>query len=284
MLWRQHVDQDYTLPKERCTTRTLTAVLTALCAAMLVGCSGAQKREASAPESFEPVAPAAPALPAASTNELLGMSVEGRPIHWQRLGTGPDVTLIIATIHGNESAGTPLLERLEKELVASPSLLEGRTVALVPVANPDGYANGSRFNAHGVDLNRDFPAENFKRASHRGDEPLSQPESRALASLIARLSPDRIISIHQPLSCVDYDGPARALASAIAAGGPLKVRRLGGRGGSLGSYAGQTLGIPIITLELPGGVERRDADALWLAYGPMLLAGVSHGRIAREGP
>ena len=43
-----------------------------------------------------------------------GFSVEGRPIPYQVLGHGRDTILIIATIHGNEEAGTPLLHKIEK--------------------------------------------------------------------------------------------------------------------------------------------------------------------------
>lgn len=202
----------------------------------------------------------------------LGDSVEGRPIEALEVGNGPVVYLALATIHGSEPAGTPLLLRLAEEVAAKPALAEGKTVVLVPVVNPDGFALKKRGNARGVDLNRNFPAGNFQASTRHGDTALSEPESRVLKSLLRERRPARIVSLHQPLSCVDYDGPGAHLAAAMAAGGPLPVRKLGSRPGSLGSYAGVSLGIPIITLELPGGAEGLGSAELWDRYGGTLVA------------
>jgi len=206
--------------------------------------------------------------------QTVGVSVQGRAIEAVRLGTGPDVVLILASIHGSEGAGTPLVEMLIEHLERQRGLLSGRTVVVVPRVNPDGLATGARFNARGVDLNRNYPAGNFAARRGHGDGPLSEPESRAILSLLEQYRPSRIVSIHQPLACIDYDGPGRALAEAMAGAGDLPVKKLGARPGSLGAFAGETLGIPIITLELPGGAERLGAAALWARYGPMLLVAV----------
>ncbi len=69
--------------------------------------------------------------------------------------------MVIATIHGSEPAGHAAGGGVCEWLVAHPAELAGRTVVIVPVANPDGFAAGERFNAHGVDLNRNFPAGNW---------------------------------------------------------------------------------------------------------------------------
>lgn len=204
----------------------------------------------------------------------LGRSRQGRPIDAVRLGTGPEVVLILASIHGSEAAGTPLVETLIDHLAARPDLLAGRTVVIVPRVNPDGLAAGDRHNANGVDLNRNFPAGNYAARSTSGDGPLSEPESRGIMALLEEFNPARIVSIHQPLGCIDYDGPGRQLAEAMAAAGDLPVRKLGARPGSLGAYAGETLGIPIITLELPGGASGMPGAVLWEKYGPMLLVAV----------
>lgn len=200
---------------------------------------------------------------------VAGHSREGRPIEMRVLGEGKDTVLILATIHGNEAAGTPLVRRLAEHLVANAHLLEGRRVILVPVANPDGYTHGTRRNAKGVDLNR-----NFKTANSRGGVPLSEPESRALVGLLERYRPAVVVSIHQPLTCVDYDGPAADLAASMAAAGGLPVRKLGAKPGSLGSYVGLELGLPIVTVELPRSASRLANDELWHRYGGMLLVAV----------
>ena len=188
-------------------------------------------------------------------------------------GSGPDVTIILASIHGSEGAGTPLLHELKARLHERVSLAE-RRVVLVPVANPDGLARKSRTNVSGVDLNRNFPAANFRKSRRHGSVALSEPESRALHELLRRFPPARVVSIHQPLARIDYDGPAKELADAMARWCDLPVKRIGSRPGSLGSYVGLTLGLPIITVELPRAADRLNSEALWQKFGAMLLQSI----------
>ena len=203
-------------------------------------------------------------------------SVEGRSIEVVSLGAGPRTILIAATIHGDEHAGTPLVRELERHLREHPELLTGRRVVLVPVVNPDGFERKRRRNANGVDLNRNFPTANFRAGRSGGPEPLSEPESTALFRLIEEVAPVAAVSIHQPLGCIDYDGPGEELARAMAATCSLPVRRLGANPGSLGSWLGVERGVPIVTLELRSRDHRRDADDLWEEYGEALLAAVCY--------
>lgn len=206
---------------------------------------------------------------------ILGRSIENRPIELLTAGSGSDVVLIMATIHGNEWAGTPIVNRLAEYIATNPAMLEGRRVLLMPIANPDGYAKKIRHNVRGVDLNRNFPADNYQTSDRHGDAALSEPESRALHELLLQHRPARIVSIHQPLVCIDYDGPAEALAHAMGRYSELPVKKLGGRPGSLGSFAGETLRIPIITLELPPNEEKLGRDLLWRRHGRMMLAAIT---------
>lgn len=185
----------------------------------------------------------------------IGHSLEGTPIIAHQFGDGSDTALlVIASIHGSEPAGTPVAEALMEwvEWVEqNPDALGDQTLLVVPNANPDGIARGARFNQNRVDLNRNFPAENRVASKKYGKSALSEPEARALFDLIGKFQPAAIVSIHQPLACVDYDGPAAELAAVMSAACDLPVKRLGSRPGSLGAYFGETLGRPIITLELP---------------------------------
>lgn len=212
----------------------------------------------------------------APARTVIGTSVEGQPIECLTFGDGADGVLIIATIHGNESAGTPLLGRLADHISFRPELIAGRRIILVPVTNPDGYANRTRHNVRGVDLNRNFPASNWQNSSQHGDIALSEPESVALHELLESARPSRIVSLHEPYGCIDYDGPGEGLARAMASVCDLPVQKLGGRPGSLGSYAGETLGIPIITVEFPEYVAGWDGAAMWDCYGKMLLAAIEY--------
>jgi murein peptide amidase A len=206
---------------------------------------------------------------------IIGRSVGGRALDCVVLGKGPEIILFIATIHGSERAGTPLVKRLETYLLDHPELLAGKQVVLVPVANPDGAQIGSRLNARGVDLNRNFPAGNRQNTKRYGYRALSEPESNALYYLIQQYRPQRMVSIHQPLRCVDYDGPGKALAQRMAVQCNLPVRKLGAKPGSLGSYVGNELGIPIITLELARADDRKRVDELWRLYGKVLLVAIT---------
>lgn len=210
---------------------------------------------------------------------VIGKSVEGRPIHCEIYGADgktSQTVLILASIHGNEHVGTPLLKRLSDHLRNQPETSINRRVILIPEANPDGAFHQQRRNINGIDLNRNFPARNWNQQIDHGAKPLSEPESRALHDLITKYKPDRIISLHQPLTCVDYDGPAdaKALAEAMSATCDLHVKKVGALDGSLGSYAGETLRIPIVTVEFDQEVSDAPTDELWQRYGKMLTTAI----------
>ncbi|MCP4108694.1 MAG: murein peptide amidase A [Desulfobacteraceae bacterium] len=204
----------------------------------------------------------------------IGKSGRNRPIKSVVIGHGKDTVLFIGTVHGNERAGTPLIWRLAGYLGCHPRLVRGRKIVLLPMVNPDGAELDSRYNAHGVDLNRNFATANRINKRRHGFKALSEPETRAIVQAIKQCSPDRIVVFHQPLTCIDYDGPAKKLAIHMAKYCNLPVRKLGAMPGSLGSYAGLALNIPTITFELPKGAENLNLEALWKLYGQALIASV----------
>ena len=199
--------------------------------------------------------------------------MEGRSIEAHLLGSGREAVLLIAAIHGDEPAGAPLLLAFVERARQDPSLLAGRRVIVIPVANPDGFASHRRDNANEVDLNRNFPSLNWTRKTKGyGVAALSEPETQVIDRLVRAYRPRSILSIHQPLRCVDYDGPARALAERVSAACGLPVRKLGARPGSLGAYAGMDRAIAIINLELPPDARHKSGDELWKRYGEAVRA------------
>jgi murein peptide amidase A len=220
--------------------------------------------------------PSKPATPLASIlRSDIGTSVEGRPIGMIRFGEGNDPVLIIAAIHGDEPTSEYVAQRLIEVLAAS----HESGVAVVPCANPDGLASHRRTNAHGVDLNRNFPAANWKRtprgAYFGGRRPLSEPESIALQKAIETLKPRLIISIHSMQNpCDNFDGPGEPIAQLMSQSNGYPVRPNIGypTPGSLGSWAGIDRQIPIITLELP---RAQAGDEAWLANREALLNAIS---------
>jgi hypothetical protein len=180
-----------------------------------------------------------------------------------------------ASIHGNEWAGTPLLRKLVVYLSRHPELLEGRTISFIPVMNPDGYHFNTRGNAHGVDLNRNFPATNRQNSKRYGPHEFSEPESRAWFDYIARFAPSRMIIMHQPYDIVDWDGPGEPLARHMARHAGMKAERVGGRPGSMGSHYGVDKGLPIITFELPRNAQQKPFTVQWNTYGRALVSAIT---------
>jgi len=213
-------------------------------------------------------------------HHIVGSSVRKIPIMTHVFGQGPDVTFILATIHGDEPAGTPLVRRLAQHLMNNLHLLNGRTIVLLPVANPDGFAQNTRYNARGVDLNRNFAANNRINTKVTGLTALSEPEARAINLIIEQYHPNRIVSLHQRrngrVACIDYDGPAAELAEIMAQYCDLPVTKLGAMPGSLGSYAGINLRTPIITFEMQTKDSRLSTQALWRKYGKALIAAITY--------
>jgi murein peptide amidase A len=132
---------------------------------------------------------------------VIGHSVQGRPITAWHLGEpGQRKVVLISTMHGNEPHTRQILEGLRD---GRP--IRGVDLWVVPVYNPDGLAHHTRKNAHGVDLNRNFPYAwaDLDGNYESGPRPASEPETRAMMAFLREVAPSRIISFHQPLDGVD---------------------------------------------------------------------------------
>ncbi|WP_193612137.1 M14 family zinc carboxypeptidase [Nocardioides lijunqiniae] len=191
-----------------------------LVAALLAGTpgsSGASPAPAGSVSSAAAASAPAAGRPAVVGRRVLGTSVRGRKIVAWRLGepAGPRVrtVVLISTMHGNEPATRRILESLRD---GAP--VEGINLWVIPTYNPDGLARGTRKNAHGVDLNRNFP---YKWADldgnyESGPKPRSEPETRAVMRFLRTVRPDRVLSFHQPLYAVDTDTKKPAFARRVA--------------------------------------------------------------------
>ena len=133
---------------------------------------------------------------------MLGKSARGRPITAWHLDDrpigkrkGPTVVLI-ATMHGNEGAPRRILRTLR-----GARAIHGVDLWVVPVYNPDGFAAHHRRNAHGVDLNRNYPYHwaDLDGNYESGPHPASEPETKAMMRFLRDVRPDYVLSFHQPL-------------------------------------------------------------------------------------
>jgi hypothetical protein len=172
--------------------------------------------------------------PASANSFVIGRSVEGRDILAYRFGTGERVLLLVGGIHTGYEANTVLLiqEMIEHFQRAPGDVLPGVSLILIPAANPDGLLRGreaaGRFNANGVDLNRNWACDWSPDARWReyevdpGPRAFSEPETQALAVLIRQLQPAVVVFYHSAARGVfaggcDGDHGSQALAAVLGA-------------------------------------------------------------------
>lgn len=191
---------------------------------------------------------------------VYGASLEGVPLTVYLPDSGSAGIVVLASIHGDEAETTVAVSEAlrcipQRDLQA----------AVVLCANPDGMLRGTRGNGRGVDLNRNFPTSNWSpepvfyksrandardMALSPGAEPASEPETRALLSLLARLNPRAVVTLHSALACVDDSGAShlgRQLADRCAL--PFLTEIGYPTPGSMGTWAGEH-GLNLVTLEL----------------------------------
>lgn len=188
----------------------------------------------------------------------LGKSVRGRAIVATVLGNGSKRVIVLGGVHGDEQSSAVIAKALASTLVREP-IASGPTIVILAEANPDGLVDGTRVNASGVDINRNFPSSSWRsdypdENHYPGSEPASEPETRAVIELIKRYPPDLIITLHAALGCMNWDGPAGEIAAMMAMfnGYPL-CQSLGYETpGSFGTLAGIDMKIPTVTIELRG--------------------------------
>jgi len=172
--------------------------------------------------------------------EPCGTSANGVPIvAWWPARTPTRV--VWAAIHGEESSTLLLAQQLLRVVHA-----EDACAVVVPVLNPDGVLLGTRQNARGVDLNRNFPVATWSPApsptfwpsamtrrsefrnqlSSPGHAPGSEPETQAIMALVERVQPELVVDLHAPLDCIiAVSDQAAALAPHFAEPAGLPVVR-----------------------------------------------------------
>ena len=203
---------------------------------------------------------------------LLGRSWQGRPIRAVEVGN-PSGTrvLVVGCIHGNETGGIAVAHALER---LSP---HGLDLWIVPDLNPDGVHAGTRQNAHGVDLNRNFPWRwrPMSGVYESGPRPLSEREARIAHALILRLHPHLTVWFHQHLDLVWASGGDRRVEKVFARVSGLPYHPMPQLAGSAISWQNNTLhGTTAFAAELPAGepsaaaVKRYVAAVLAAAHAP----------------
>lgn len=217
----------------------------------------------------------------------IGYSINGRPILAYRFGSGASRIMFVGGMHGNEKSSYYTLSAWVDELERYPDRIPAhRTIIVIPNANPDGTAAGRRTNARSVDLNRNFPADDWTSGVYMpgpvfapeggGSEPLSEPESAALASYVKATAPRLVLTYHAVASIVigNGSGDSDALAATYAAKSRYGLAH-DSHSDDIFSYATtgefedwlhDKMGIPALLIELgtmSGNEFSRNQAALW---------------------
>jgi murein peptide amidase A len=248
-------------------------------------------------------------------------SVKGTPLIWKTYGeweedNSPDTTLIFCGVHGDEI--TPVkfcfdimahLDNIKAGKVTDPMTnrpadFKGKFIVVAPVVNPDSFFKKypTRTNANGVDINRNFPTKDFKqhalkvwRTRYRKDKrrypgvkAMSEPEVLFQVNLMKRYKPSKIISVHAPLTMLDYDGPAgqntggkvgnsanQLLIQMAEQAKNYRIKNYPFFPGSLGNYAGNERNIPTYTLELPTS-DNRNSRRYWRQFKNSIYSAIMH--------
>lgn len=208
----------------------------------------------------------------------------GTPIVWHvygdeaRVKTHPErTTMILCGVHGDEITPVKFCFDLLNDLEKHPEVLQDNLVVIAPIVAPDSFfrKKPTRTNARGVDVNRNFPTKDWHKKAlsiwknrygsdkrrFPGKKPMSEQETYFQVNLINRYKPAKIISVHAPLTLIDYDGPESShhrgdmakqlLIQMSDKAGKYRINNYPFFPGSLGNWAGNERNIPTYTLELP---------------------------------
>lgn len=219
------------------------------------------------------------------STKIIGYSVNDRPIVAYYYGSGSTTVLFTGGIHGTEASGSYILQDWIVHLDANAyKIPSGRQVVVVPQTNPDGLASGSRDNARGVNIDRNFPTANWRkdinsangyRPGGGGESAASEPETKVLIALTAQLRPRLEVSYHAQGSVVGASAcsaspvVARSYASSVGYGTMIGTAEEAMGYELTGEYEEwicEAYGTPAILIELPtrtGHYLSSHLNAMW---------------------
>ena len=233
-------------------------------------------------------------------------SILGTPIIWTVFGdensptARENTTVILCGVHGDEITPVKFCWDLLNELKNNHTFID-KVVVVAPLVSPDSFLKEkpSRTNGRGVDVNRNFPTADWKGQAHKrwkqnlksdirkfpGHKAASEQETVFQMNLIMRYKPNKVISVHAPLTLLDYDGPSLVAEDGKSAKMLLEQMSSKASGykvsnypifpGSLGNWAGKEKHIPTYTLELPNS-NPQETDKFWNLFKDAVVFAMNH--------
>jgi protein MpaA len=230
----------------------------------------------------------------------------GTPLIWTVFGdehsetAKANTTLILCGVHGDEITPIKFCWDLMNELSAN-STHKDKLIVIAPIVAPDSFLvpKPTRTNGRGVDVNRNFPTADWKTDAHKrwkqqlksdkrkfpGHSSASEQETIFQMNLVLRYKPNKVISVHAPLTLLDYDGPS--LRADDNKGAKLLLEQMSNKAsgykvsnypifpGSLGNWAGKEKHIPTYTLELPNS-NPAETNQFWQLFKDAVIYAIEH--------
>lgn len=188
-------------------------------------------------------------------SSVFGHTSTGLPIISYNFGGTGSRVLLIAGVHGDEPEGIVLAHSLLSLFANSFSFK--LQIDIIPLLNIDGILTKNRLNSNGVDLNRNFPtndwAPEFEDDRYNpGPAPASEPETKTLIDYIESKRPSLVISLHSPNPLLNINGRCKRIAETIAQFNHYAIKEHIGypTPGCLGTYCGLERDIPTLNFEI----------------------------------
>ncbi len=147
--------------------------------------------------------------------DTIGLSVQGRAIWAMRVTDNPLIEenepeiRLAGNMHGDEHIGTEItlyfLRYLLTNYATNPqvqNLVNNREIWILPTLNPDGKISNTRYNANGVDLNRDYG--HFWSGAGGSPDPLSQIENQHFMNHLLQNNISLEYNYHSAAQYVNY--------------------------------------------------------------------------------
>ena len=236
---------------------------------------------------------------------LVRRTKKGTPLIWTVFGeekspAAENTTLVLCGVHGDEITPVKFCWDLMRELKLNHTF-EDKLVVVAPLVSPDSFfkSKPTRTNGQGVDVNRNFPTSDWRREAHKrwkmsykgdkrknpGPYAASEQETIFQMNLILRYKPNKVVTVHAPLTLLDYDGPSLRAEVGKSAKDLLEQMSEKSAGykvsnypifpGSLGNWAGKEKHIPTYTLELPNS-NPQETDKFWLLFKDAVVFAIGH--------